>query len=493
MHLFVVMFSCFISLCCYASNYGDHTDAALRHFRDATKFHRNGQHILNLSALRMLKDEDLRPLFLQFTQHSEWTVQVHAVLGLAELSDEQVVDPWIVKQISPPAREHLIAQALDDGFLKQEQMETLLEWSLLEESPKLLLIADLQLLGVEIDFDMLRELANTTDLSVAMFAALLSKDKNIIDDSTQRLRRASNSERIRSLLRTLQLIRQYQTVDSNKWILSLLENHVMTLTDKERGKLLYTLLTIDTESGLEHWNTAFPQHPDRFNQVEHLLVLLESGITPTPKIIQRLEIDLDDPLLGTMVRAGNVTREPSEITEGDIGSLIELVEQGHRGSIEFAFRAAKIRLSNEQAITFYKSLSMLPEHPNLRRKEVAARAFENLIVVDEDTAWKMLHSVKDDSEQQELLLFATLQIAGETATKAVSSIRRIGVNKADVMTLLLIARGSEPLDVVDQRNLGIIAAGGGHVTSAFETQAAWLYLKSMGLADKALAAVSDNE
>ena len=61
------------------------------------------------------------------------------------------------------------------------------------------------------------------------------------------------------------------------------------------------------------------------------------------------------------------------------------------------------------------------------------------------------------------------------------------------MTLLLIARGSEPLDVVDQRNLGIIAAGGGHVTSAFETQAAWLYLKSMGLADKALAAVSDNE
>jgi len=188
-----------------------------------------------------------------------------------------------------------------------------------------------------------------------------------------------------------------------------------------------------------------------------------------------------------------VTREPSEITEGDIGSLIELVEQGHRGSIEFAFRAAKIRLSNEQAITFYKSLSIMPEHPSSRRKEVAARAFENLIVVDEVTAWEMLHSVKDDSEQQELLLFATLQIAGESATKAVSSIRRIGVNKADVMTLLLIARGSEPLNVVDQRNLGIIAAGGGHVTSAFETQAAWLYLKSMGLADKALAAVSDNE
>jgi hypothetical protein len=58
------------------------------------------------------------------------------------------------------------------------------------------------------------------------------------------------------------------------------------------------------------------------------------------------------------------------------------------------------------------------------------------------------------------------------------------------MTLLLIARGSEPLQLTDQKYLGIIAAGGGHVSPALETQAAWLYLKGMGLADKALAAVS---
>ena len=106
-----------------ASANPDHSDAALRQLQDATTYQRSGQHLLNLAALRNLRDADLRPLFLQFAQHPEWTVQVHAVLGLAELSDEGVVDPWLVQQVAPSAREHLIAQALDDGLLKKEQME----------------------------------------------------------------------------------------------------------------------------------------------------------------------------------------------------------------------------------------------------------------------------------------------------------------------------------------------------------------------------------
>lgn len=492
MRLLTFILSCATTSCCFASMGSDYSDAALRQLRNATKFQRNGQHILNLSALRTLRDKDLRPLFLQFTQHSDWTVQVHAVLGLAELSEEQVVDPWIIQQISPPAREHSIAQALDDGLMKQDQMEALLEWSLLEENPKLLLIADLQLLGVEPKHEMLKGLANTTDLSVAMFAAILSKDREIIDDTTMRLRRASSSERMKSLLRTLQLIRQYKTDNSKEWVLSFFENHSLNLTERERSKLLYTLLTLDKTKGLESWNTAFPKSPDRFDQVENLLLLLESGVTPTSKIIERLEIDTSDPLLGPMVRSGNVTKDQSLVTNEDIKSLIELVEQGHRKSIEFAFRAARIRLSNQQAISFYKELSALPEDSSPKRKEVTVLAFENLIDSDPTSAWEILSSVKDDSEHQELLLFAALQISGETATDEASKLRRIGVNKADVMTLLLISRGSNPLKEVDLRNLGRIAAGGGHVSPSFETQAAWLYLKRMGLTDKALTAVSEN-
>ena len=83
-----------------------------------------------------------------------------------------------------------------------------------------------------------------------------------------------------------------------------------------------------------------------------------------------------------------------------------------------------------------------------------------------------------------------LQIANEEAIQEATKLRRIGVNRADVLTLLLIARSATPLQKKDQEYLGIIAAGGVHVSPALETQAAWLYLKRMGLADKALAAVS---
>ncbi|HIB51335.1 MAG TPA: hypothetical protein EYO40_08725 [Phycisphaerales bacterium] len=103
-----------------------------------------------------------------------------------------------------------------------------------------------------------------------------------------------------------------------------------------------------------------------------------------------------------------------------------------------------------------------------------------------------MEDVKDDSEQQELLLLAMLQLANEDATEQAAKLRRNGVGRADVLTLLLVARTSSPLQKKDQEYLGIIAAGGGHLGPALETQAAWLYLKRMGLADKALAAVSPN-
>ena len=82
-----------------------------------------------------------------------------------------------------------------------------------------------------------------------------------------------------------------------------------------------------------------------------------------------------------------------------------------------------------------------------------------------------------------------LQIADEGIVEEASKLRRIGLNKSDIMTLLLVARGSSPLQENDQEYLGIIAAGGGHLSPALETQAAWLYLKRLGLAEKALAAV----
>lgn len=473
----------------FGSHGSDHTEAALRQLHRATKTQRNGEHLLSLAALRTLRDPDLRPFFHQFSQHPDWAVQVHAVLGIAELSEENTIDPWLVQQIAPTAREHVIAQGLDDGLFQREQMETLLNWPLLETAPRLLLLADLQLIDDSMNKEMLKKLSNNTDLSVAMFAALLSGDRKSIENTTQGLRRATHSHRSKSLQRTLQLIRQYSVSHANEWLLALLEKNAVALTEQERYWTLFTLLAIDKKNGLETWKRAFPTEPERKDQVKYLLLLLESGIVPTPEHITRLQIDLEDSLLGLIVRAGNINKEISSVTLKEVQALARLVERGHRASTDWAFRVAKEHLTVSLAKSFYESIATIPETTNSRRNAAAINAFIRLVNISPEGAWEILRAAKDDSNQQQLLLLAMLQIENDEIVEEASKLRRIGLNKADIMTLLLIARGNSPLQENDQEYLGIIAAGGGHLSPALETQAAWLYLKRMGLADKALAAV----
>ena len=71
----------------------DDFDAAIRCLRNAVESQPRGDHLALILALRQLSDESLRPLFLQLVEHLEWQVQVHAVLGLAEL-DQAAVQPY---------------------------------------------------------------------------------------------------------------------------------------------------------------------------------------------------------------------------------------------------------------------------------------------------------------------------------------------------------------------------------------------------------------
>jgi hypothetical protein len=337
---------------------------------------------------------------------------------------------------------------------------------------------------------MVKQLTSSTDLSVSLFASLLFQDPDVLKETTQSLRRATRSDRDAALNRTFQLIRQYSYIEAIPWLVSLIDDGSVVLTDTQRYWTLFTILAVNKEIGLEIWNREFSFEPNRKDQVRYFLLLLEAGIYPTQEIRDRLMITLDDPLLGNMFTSGKINGDPAAVTPEMIDSLSELVLQGHRASTDWAFRVARDSLTDEQAKQFYEKLSKISDDANPRRKEAAIRSFTELIQVAPVAAWDILRETKDDSQQQELLLLAMLQIADEEAVQEASKLRRIGVNRADVLTLLLIARSTTPLQEKDQEYLGIIAAGGVNVSPALETQAAWLYLRRMGLADKALAAVS---
>lgn len=470
----------------------DFTDAAMRQLRDATRPQRSGSHLPNLAALRNLKDPALRPFFYQLAQHPEWAVQVHAVLGLAELGSDDSIDPWLVQQVSSQARGTLVAEALDTDLIGTEQMLQLLAWPLLEPRPKLMLVADLVTSGIEVEQAILKELAVASELDVALFASLMLGGEQVLEEATTRLSHSSGRERHLAMTNTLRLIRIYRPPAAAAWLDGLLDANPLSLTSDDRYWTLLALLNMDAELGMAAWRREVPSVPSRQTQVRYALLLMEAGL-PTDAVARaRLAIDSGDTLLDAMMRAG----EAAALETPDCPRLVvALVETGHAASAEWAFRLLK-RMDKALAIELLSMLAVLPDpgeggivHP--RRQQVAIRAAEMLYEQDAKAALALLAAADDDSPQQEVLLLALLQAGSDDASLAAAGLRRIGVGHADAMTLLLAARGTTSLPTADRRALGIIAAGGGRVQQPLQTQAAWLYLKRMGLTERALAAVTN--
>ena len=138
----------------------------------------------------------------------------------------------------------------------------------------------------------------------------------------------------------------------------------------------------------------------------------------------------------------------NEESATDINALVNLIERGHRDSTQWAFKVAS-KLTDQQAIPFLKALSSFENDASPRRREAASRAFSMLIAIDPISAWELLHKAEDDSTQQEHMLYAMLQSTDansiDDAVKQASKLKRIGVNKADVMTLLLVARSGRTI------------------------------------------------
>ncbi|MDP7009569.1 MAG: hypothetical protein QGI78_08375 [Phycisphaerales bacterium] len=477
----------------FAGMNSDYTKAALRKLSSATQFQRTGEHLANLGALRNLHDPTLKPFFYKLAQHNDWSVQVHAVLGLAELSENGMVDPWLIQQVAPLAREQLVLLALRDQLLTVEDMQSLLEWSLLEPAPTLLLLADLRSKGFEPNAETIEQLINNSDLGLATIASLLSEDSKSITDVTNRFRRATTRERRIALTQTLQLIERYGLPSSTEWLKTLLESPTYRLTDVQMRSTLSTLLRTAPQVGMDFWRNAIPASPSKLEQVRYVLMLMEAGVLLDDSTRSLLQIEADDGLPHTLHLIGSIDTSDSLHQEGFIDSLIDLVNRGHSQSIEWAFRTAQ-DLPPQLAQQFYTTLSMLPngdEEITARRRDIAVVAFDALIKTKPEQAWELLRSVEDDSQQQELMLLAMLQHRGDAPLlKEAGAIRRIGVAPPDAMALLLTARGTEALSESDQRLLGLIAASGASIGSSLETQAAWLYLRRMGMTDQALTAAT---
>jgi len=467
----------------------DLSDSAKRHLVRSAQAQRDGSHLIRLSSLRVLRDPEMQPLFYDLLQHKEWQVQVHALLGLAEIDTETGLDPLLVTQVDPLAREQAISTAIDMDLLHPEGMEKLLEWNRLETANRLLLMAELQSAGEPIDGERLRELADDNDLLIAGVASLLlakSGDQAALSTISTRLKKATLTEREQVLQRMFDVVRVYEIDTAAAWLNDMLRR-------VENEDLAYwgtfSLMTLNPDLGRPHWNRILGEDPTYHQRVRAGLQLLEAGIPVDSAARKRLGVD-DDELIRRMATASNAIAADRNVIE----SMKALIDTGHPQCIEWSLRHTK-DLPSEQAKTIYMYFIERLESPTRSARELDVRAqaisaMSNLAVLDADAASQLLLEADDDSMKQQALLIGALQGHAPELVEAARPIRRIGSSRPDSLALLLLARDETGLKDQDVHQLGRIAAGGSMLGEMLQAQAAWLYLKHTGELDEALVEVS---
>ena len=461
----------------------DSFDACVRQLRRAVTSQRDGSHLPCLFALRQLHDPTLRPLFLQLAQRDEWQVQVHAILGHAEIETNHRVDPWLVTRVDELAQEVLIANAIDMDLIGLEEIEDLIAYEELQPMPRLLLMGELLLRHQPLDQEALSKLAMGPNYRVAGLASLFLAqlgDNSALGAFNDRLSGLPKRERNRYLLWLLDAIRQYRITAAQSWVARLLE---APDTDDDLAYWgTFTVLILDPRDGVPLWERRVGSDPPYRDQVRYGMLLLAAGRDVPASAYDRLETESE--LVRRMADAGKALSAGKDPTD----QLIALLDLGHLKTSKWAMGVLE-ELPPDQAAKVYLHIIENVESNRAGQAERVARAIEAAAKLFErkpELVAQLLTRVEDDSLTQETLLLGLFDSPSPAAGHAAQHVRRIGAGRADSLALLLSARHADSLNENDLRQLGMIAAGGGRVSEGLQIQAAWLYLKHSKSIERAL-------
>lgn len=453
-----------------------YTNSAIRHIKKAVTPQRDESHLTRLAALQRLSDDSLEEFFLPLVEHDSWQIQTYAVLGLANLSEDGKIMPWLVTQLDPLARNEILAIAIDEQRLAPDQARTLIKWKDLEEANRLALLAYLKSLGEPLEASEIEPMLDSSNEKVIAAALLILTwlgDEEAADRIADVIAGLSESRQFDILMTLVMFIERYQIEEAASWLDVLITSNRM---DGRFPELIQpgtaTMLTIAPSDGIRHWKEWIGPKPKRRDQITAALMLLQVGAELNASDADRL--DENDELVKCILRAANAVGSNSEESPQ---RLAELYDLNHLRSTVILPGVIKTLPDNQQRIILTHFLDRLSaDSENPMNQMLAIEATERLLTIDPDLVRRRLQEAKDDSPLQEAMLFGILQHRNPKALESVEPIKQIGLSLPDSLALLIIAREADELTETQQRNLGLIASGG-VLSEPLQVQAAWLYLK----------------
>jgi hypothetical protein len=476
-----------------------------------TRYSSDGTHHAMLTALRKLKDPDLKPLFQALVQSEHWSMQINGIFGLAELDAKSQIDPFLLSQISNvDDRSAAIAAAVQLGMVDQPQAETILSWTDLTPRDIAILVAEtLHRRGAanaEATSDanagaiaVLTPLLTAQSPDVVGIAAfgLSTLGVPASDAGYAGLAKQLQGLPLRDRNATIATLAGAATTFRLTGAVEFLEEQLATTTLSPEARLacVDAILRLSPERGYTAWANSVKTSPLHSLRVRLGLLLLSSDVALPANAGQPLRTAAsaadapDDPILSMLASAIDSLALGTAASE-----LPALVATGHVPSMSAVLLAAKRLDSDAQRATYAAFYELLKpasrERMSAAAIDVCLDAISRLAQLDVAAVAKIFdESDPSDSTVRDLLLLAMAGADTPEAATAAFERRAVAGKRTASLVLVAYARYAPTLTPADAEELGRIAAGGSPLEGPLQAQAAWLFARHTAREDKAIAAL----
>lgn len=456
-------------------------DSAVFLLRESGRVAQDGRHNALLRSLRQLRDPALRPYFYELARSDQAALQIHGLLGVAELDEATGIDLAMLAQIEQPeVQGEVVTAALDGELLTPEQANQIVAWPGLNDGVKILIAASM-FGDVTVEREALREQSKTASkLGRRGLASLmlLQMDQPGGIEGLQELDRSGDTERdvVRAMLLNTALRHDFDRVTD--WARAI-------AADADTSPILRMLalqaaMRFGDEQAYALWETRLRQSTDVAELNRLALVALQLSPYLPPRLFDPL-IASDDPMLRGFGQAGQAVAAGQPDASERVLALLEL---RHPLAIQWLLRYAAQEADVTEAQIILLGLIYHVRDADrdvrgtlLNQTVLAAETLHNL---NPDAAIKLLRPVLVDPQTDPLvaqaILLGLLRSTEDGADRVLADHEGFINATTQALALLLRATRGQPLTDAQIADLGLVV-GSNLLEDTLRMQAAWCYLK----------------
>lgn len=471
----------------------DALDAAAYLFEQAVTPRRDGKHHRLLRALRHLEDPDLAPLFIHLSESDRASLQVHGMLGLAEISPEGKLDLDYLMRVDRPALQaELVSSALDADLMTLDDCARVLRWEGLDDGVKLVVATRLVAAGRYDDAGLLRSLLDDDKLGRRAVAAALLVQLGE-PEGLEALRAISRSElpgrdQVESTVFRMALQRDLDRL--GPWAYEVADAHADSF--KRRLSALRVALRFGVPEAGALWVRRFRETEDAVARLQLGMALLQMSPWVDPALFEPMVASG----AAVLAQAGRAGRAIAADDPRAVDALYDLVLMRYPLVNGWAMHYARTEAASldGQVILLGMIQACVDAGDDRGRSQLLSDAVEAtraLFEINGQAAARMLRPLLarpdlDDRVAQAILL-GLVRTQDPAAGDLVADLPLLRHPDAAGLQVLLLAKHGRPLDARETNLLRNIVRGGGAMQDTLRIQAAWALLKRGGQTDAVLA------